>query len=110
MRLLMRWQPSGVWRSGSATLPAPTRFATSWPRRASYWKTRRTACAGSGSRASWFGAAMEFEVDVELEEDGRWIAAIERLPGVLAYGSTREEAKVKAEALAQEVVQEQAPH
>lgn len=53
---------------------------------------------------------MEFEVDFELEEDGRWIAAIERLPGVLAYGSTREEAKTKAEALAQEVVQEQAPH
>jgi predicted RNase H-like HicB family nuclease len=51
---------------------------------------------------------MEFEVDFEIEEDGRWIAAVERLPGVLAYGSTREEAQAKAEALAQEVVQEQA--
>ena len=48
------------------------------------------------------------DVDFELEEDGRWIAAIERLPGVLAYGATREEAQAKAEALAQEVVQEQA--
>jgi predicted RNase H-like HicB family nuclease len=52
---------------------------------------------------------MEFEVDFDQEEDGRWIAAIDSLPGVLAYGSTREEAKLKAEALAQEVVQEQVP-
>jgi predicted RNase H-like HicB family nuclease len=52
--------------------------------------------------------AIEFEVDFEIEEDGRWIAAVERVPGVLAYGSTREEVQAKAEALAQEVVQEQA--
>jgi predicted RNase H-like HicB family nuclease len=50
-----------------------------------------------------------FEVDFELEEDGRWIAAINELPGVLAYGSTREEAQLKAEARAQEVVQQQVP-
>jgi predicted RNase H-like HicB family nuclease len=49
------------------------------------------------------------QVNFELEEDGRWIAAINELPGVLAYGSTREEAKSKVEALAQEVVQEQVP-
>jgi predicted RNase H-like HicB family nuclease len=49
-----------------------------------------------------------FEVDFELKEDGRWIAAIERLPGVLAYGSTRQEARARVEALAQIVVQEQA--
>jgi predicted RNase H-like HicB family nuclease len=53
-------------------------------------------------------AAMEFEVDFEIEEDGRWLAAAERLPGVPASGSTREEAQAKAEALAQEAVQEQA--
>jgi predicted RNase H-like HicB family nuclease len=51
---------------------------------------------------------MKFEVDFEIEEDGRWIAEIESLPGVLAYGSTHEEAQAKAEALAREVVQEQA--
>jgi predicted RNase H-like HicB family nuclease len=49
-----------------------------------------------------------FEIEFELEEDGRWIAAIESLPGVLAYGSTIEEAGSKAQALAREVVQEQA--
>jgi predicted RNase H-like HicB family nuclease len=52
----------------------------------------------------------EFKVDLELEDDGRWIAAIEGLPGVLAYGSTREEARAKAETLAQAVVQEKAPN
>jgi predicted RNase H-like HicB family nuclease len=51
---------------------------------------------------------MEFEVDFELEEDGRWIAAVERLPGVLAYGSTREVAQAKAQALARQVVLERA--
>jgi predicted RNase H-like HicB family nuclease len=49
---------------------------------------------------------MEFKVNFELEEDGRWIAAVEWLPGVLAYGATREEAQARAGALAQEVVQE----
>jgi predicted RNase H-like HicB family nuclease len=49
-----------------------------------------------------------FEIEFELEEDGRWIAGVDSLPGVLAYGSTVEEAGAKAEALAREVVQEQA--
>jgi predicted RNase H-like HicB family nuclease len=51
---------------------------------------------------------MEFEVDFELEEDGRWIAEVVCLPGVLAYGLTCEEAQAKAKALTYEVVQEQA--
>jgi predicted RNase H-like HicB family nuclease len=49
---------------------------------------------------------MELEVDFEQEVDGRWIAEIGRLPGVLAYGSTRKEAQAKAEALAHEVIQD----
>jgi predicted RNase H-like HicB family nuclease len=49
---------------------------------------------------------VEAEVVFELEDDGRWIAEVERLPGVLAYGATREEAKAKVEALAQEVILE----
>ncbi|MGD0547687.1 MAG: type II toxin-antitoxin system HicB family antitoxin [Terracidiphilus sp.] len=48
---------------------------------------------------------MEFEVDFDREEDGRWIAAVERLPGVLAYGSTQEEAREKAVRLALSVTQ-----
>jgi predicted RNase H-like HicB family nuclease len=47
---------------------------------------------------------MEFKIDFDREEDGRWIAEIETLPGVLAYGATKAEAQSKVEALALRVV------
>jgi predicted RNase H-like HicB family nuclease len=50
---------------------------------------------------------MEFEILFDREEDGRWIAEIESLPGVLAYGATRTEAQSKVEALALRVVADQ---
>ncbi|HEY1894842.1 MAG TPA: type II toxin-antitoxin system HicB family antitoxin [Terracidiphilus sp.] len=50
---------------------------------------------------------MEFEIVFDREEDGRWIAEIESLPGVLVYGATREEAQSKVEALALRVVADQ---
>jgi predicted RNase H-like HicB family nuclease len=34
----------------------------------------------------------KFAIEIERETDGRWIAAIPVLPGVLAYGGTREQA------------------
>lgn len=37
-------------------------------------------------------------IEIEHEEDGRWIAEVVALPGVLAYGTSREEAVAKAEA------------
>ena len=43
---------------------------------------------------------MSYTIELELETDGRWIADVINLPGVLAYGSTREEAIAKAQALA----------
>ena len=43
---------------------------------------------------------MTFLVEIEQEEDGRWIAEVIDLPGVLAYGRTLEEAKAKVQALA----------
>jgi len=47
---------------------------------------------------------MEFEIVFDREEDGRWIAEIESLPGVLAYGATKKEAQWKVEALALRVI------
>lgn len=47
---------------------------------------------------------MEFEIVFDREEDGRWIAEIESLPGVLAYGATRVQAQSKVEALALRVI------
>lgn len=43
---------------------------------------------------------MHFTIEHEKEEDGRWIAEVPELPGVLAYGATAQEAMAKAEALA----------
>jgi predicted RNase H-like HicB family nuclease len=42
----------------------------------------------------------DFTVDVEQEDDGRWIGGVPELPGVLAYGQDREEAVAKTKALA----------
>jgi predicted RNase H-like HicB family nuclease len=50
--------------------------------------------------------AMEFEIDLDREEDGRWIAEVVALPGVLAYGTTREEARDKARDLANRLIAE----
>ena len=43
---------------------------------------------------------MKFTVEYEREDDGRWLAEIPELPGVLAYGATSDEAIAKAQALA----------
>jgi predicted RNase H-like HicB family nuclease len=47
---------------------------------------------------------MDFRIEFEQEDDGRWIAEIPELPGVLAYGSTRLQAGEKAKALAVRVL------
>ena len=49
---------------------------------------------------------MNFNVEFEQEEDGRWIAEISELPGVLAYGVTPLQAGAKAKALALRVLAE----
>jgi len=43
---------------------------------------------------------MTFTVEFEREEDGRWLAEVVELPGVLAYGQTSDEAIANAQALA----------
>lgn len=53
---------------------------------------------------------MHLTIDTEREDDGRWIAEVPELPGVLAYGATRDEAMSKAEALALRVLAEQLEH
>lgn len=49
-------------------------------------------------------------IEIEREEDGRWIAEVPELPGVLVYGQTAEEAKTKAEALALRVLADRLEH
>ncbi len=47
---------------------------------------------------------MTFKVEIEREEDGRWIAEVQELPGVLVYGDSAEQARAKAQALALRVL------
>jgi predicted RNase H-like HicB family nuclease len=49
-------------------------------------------------------------IEIELEEDGRWIAGVPDLPGVLAYGATAAEARIKATALALHVIADRIEH
>lgn len=49
---------------------------------------------------------MHFSLECECEDDGRWLAEVPQLPGVLAYGATAEEAMARAEALALRVMAE----
>lgn len=54
--------------------------------------------------------SMTFTVECEQEEDGRWLAEVLELPGVLAYGETTEEAIAKAQALALRVLADRLEH
>lgn len=49
---------------------------------------------------------MNFQIELEQETDGRWIAEVSTLPGVLTYGVTRTDAVAKVQALALRVLAE----
>jgi len=51
-----------------------------------------------------------YAINIEREDDGRWIAEVPELPGVLAYGRTREEAVRRAQALSLHVLAERLEH
>ena len=53
---------------------------------------------------------MNYTIELEMETDGRWIAEVINLLGVLAYGNSREEAIAKAQALALRVEAEKLEH
>jgi predicted RNase H-like HicB family nuclease len=49
-------------------------------------------------------------IEVEREEDGRWIAEVPELPGVMAYAKTQAQALAKVEALALRVIADRLDH
>lgn len=53
---------------------------------------------------------MNFTIEQEQESDGRWLAEVPELPGVLAYGSTSLEAVSKSKDLALRVIAERLEH
>lgn len=53
---------------------------------------------------------MNLTVETEREDDGRWIGEVPAMPGVLAYGQTRDEAIARVEALALRVLADRLEH
>jgi predicted RNase H-like HicB family nuclease len=49
---------------------------------------------------------VTFRIEIEQEEDGRWIAEIPEIPGAMVYGASREDAVSRVEALALRVLAE----
>ena len=54
--------------------------------------------------------SLSYRVEVEREDDGRWIAEVVELPGVLAYGRNADEALANAQALALRVLADRLPN
>jgi predicted RNase H-like HicB family nuclease len=53
---------------------------------------------------------MNLSIELDREDDGRWIAEALELPGVMTYGRTREEAISNTERLAIEVIADRIEH
>jgi predicted RNase H-like HicB family nuclease len=53
---------------------------------------------------------MPLTIEVEQEDDGRWLAEVPELPGVLSYGATRQEAIDRAQALSLRVLADRLDH
>jgi predicted RNase H-like HicB family nuclease len=53
---------------------------------------------------------VDYHIELEREEDGRWIAEVPELPGVLVYGADRTEAMARVQALALRVLAERLEH
>ena len=52
----------------------------------------------------------QFKIELEQEEDGRWIGEVPRLAGVMAYGQTQTEALAAVQALALRVMADRLEH
>lgn len=65
---------------------------------------------GERLRRLYDSRMSDFTVELEREEDGRWIGEVTDLPGVLAYGASRDEAVAKAKALAFRVLADRLEH
>lgn len=50
------------------------------------------------------------KIEIDREQDGRWIAEVPDLPGVMGYGDTREKAISRVEALALRVLADRLEH
>lgn len=64
----------------------------------------------TSNRAQERTTTMSLTVEVEQEADGRWLAEVPELSGVLAYGQTRSEVIARAQSLALRVIADRLDH
>ncbi len=73
-----------------------------------------SACVGSiallDSQPGWYIDLVTFTIEIEREDDGRWLAEVPALSGVMAYGQDRDEAVARVQALALRVIAERLEH
>ena len=89
-------------------------------RRTSYLTRRCPPChlrrSGDGRSAALLRSCYltpmseTFPIELEREDDGRWIAEVPDLPGTLCYGASRDEAIARVQALALRVLAERLEH
>ena len=53
---------------------------------------------------------MTLTIEIEREDDGRWLAEVRDIPGAMAYGQSRDEALARVQALALRVIAERLEH
>jgi predicted RNase H-like HicB family nuclease len=58
----------------------------------------------------WYIEFVVFTVELEREDDGRWLAEVPALSGVMCYGADRDEAVARVRALALRVIAERLEH
>ena len=68
---------------------------------------RRRKGASAVDCAHYVEPEVNYTLECEREADGRWLAEVLELPGVMAYGASQEQAMARAEALALRVLAEQ---
>ena len=58
----------------------------------------------------WYSTCVTFSIELEREDDGRWLAEVPTLAGVMCYGADRDEAVARVQALALRVIAERLEH
>jgi len=53
---------------------------------------------------------MRLTIEIEQEEDGRWLSEVPQIPGVMVYGNSQEEAILKVQSLALHVLADKLEH
>lgn len=84
------------------------------PRAAATWLHRTVGRVGSiWLLDCWLGCystQVTFSIELEREDDGRWLAEVPTLAGVMCYGADRDEAVARVQALALRVIAERLEH